>query len=171
MPACFLRVSDIGLNEGSMNSLLLENNELKEADKPHSRVWLTDTDDPSFYLIDEPRSDKFDIVAGSGICTDTHVDWRERWRWWGRKWCRIADCRRRGWSGRRRWDQVALGVVNAFNFIVHDGRAFTAKTRLGVSLAKFGKNRCLVHNRILRSLNERTQIPLFRGCDWHFAMA
>lgn len=43
--------------------------------KPQMKVWLPDTEDESFYLMDEPGDDNFDIQRGTGVCTDTHIDY------------------------------------------------------------------------------------------------
>ena len=64
-----------GYSSKAYTNLMEEGEALKLAGKPHSRVWLTDSDDSSFYLIDEPGDDKFDAVLGTGICSDTHIDY------------------------------------------------------------------------------------------------
>jgi len=48
---------------------------LKGLGKPHMKVWLADPEDSSFYLVEEPGDDRFDIRRGTGVCTDTHLDY------------------------------------------------------------------------------------------------
>ena len=48
---------------------------LKAAGRPHPKVSLVDPEDDSFYLIEEPGDDRWDIQRGTGVCTDTHLDY------------------------------------------------------------------------------------------------
>ena len=48
---------------------------LRAINQPHPEVWLPDGGSKDFYLMNEPGDDKFDIQRGTGVCTDTHLDY------------------------------------------------------------------------------------------------
>ena len=67
--------SHAGYSKGSYKELVDESAALKRRGKEHQEVWLPDTGNENFYLINEPGSDEYDIEYGTGVCTDTHIDY------------------------------------------------------------------------------------------------
>ena len=64
-----------GYSSDAFNAAKAQAEALKAAGQPHMRVWAHDTDNPSFYLMDEPGDDEWDAVNHTGVCTDTHLDY------------------------------------------------------------------------------------------------
>lgn len=64
-----------GYSSEAYYAMKAQSEELKAAGKPHPKVWLVDPADDSFYLIEEPGDDRWDIQRGTGVCTDTHLDY------------------------------------------------------------------------------------------------
>lgn len=64
-----------GYSKDAYNNAVVTNAALRAASQPHSQVWLPEATDKSFYLINEPGDNEFDIQRGTGVCTDTHIDY------------------------------------------------------------------------------------------------
>ena len=86
-----------GLSKDAYKAQVAASEELKAAGEPHPKIWLPDSNNEEFYLLDMPgklkRSprhtrlslypicapfagdDKYDIERGTGVCTDVHYDY------------------------------------------------------------------------------------------------
>lgn len=88
-----------GYSKAAYTNQVAASASLKVAGEPHPKVWLPDDTDDSFYLMEEPGvlthfqhfqhytrlslrfpdnstgADKYDIQRGTGVCTDTHIDY------------------------------------------------------------------------------------------------
>ena len=49
----------------------------KAAGEPHPKIWLPDSNNEDYYLIDMPGDDRYDSANsfGTGVCTDVHYDY------------------------------------------------------------------------------------------------
>ena len=64
-----------GHSNKAYNQQVVASATLKASNQPHPEVWLPDAGSKDFYLMNEPGDDKFDIQRGTGVCTDTHLDY------------------------------------------------------------------------------------------------
>lgn len=64
-----------GYSKSAYKRALAESDAHRASGKPHTKVWLPSSNDESFYLMDEPGDDEYDIQRGTGVCTDTHIDY------------------------------------------------------------------------------------------------
>jgi hypothetical protein len=67
--------SHAGYSKRAYNDLKAESTDLAAKGEAHVQVWLPEAHDESFYLMEEFGDDKFDIERGTGVCTDTHIDY------------------------------------------------------------------------------------------------
>ena len=67
--------SHAGYSKKAYNDLKAESADLAAKGEAHVQVWLPEAHDESFYLMEEPGDDKFDIEHGTSVCTDTHIDY------------------------------------------------------------------------------------------------
>lgn len=67
--------SHAGYSKEAYNDQVEDSQALKVAGEPHPVVWRPDSSDDNFYLMEEPGAAKYDIQRGTGVCTDTHIDY------------------------------------------------------------------------------------------------
>jgi len=67
--------SHAGYSKKAYKSLVADSAALRAKGEAHVEVWLPEAHDENFYLMEEAGDDKFDIERGSGVCTDTHIDY------------------------------------------------------------------------------------------------
>ena len=64
-----------GLSKKAYKEQVAANEQLKAAGEPHPKIWLPDSNNEDYYLLDMPGDDKYDIQTGTGVCTDVHYDY------------------------------------------------------------------------------------------------
>ena len=91
--------SQAGFDKSAYEDQLVANRQLKREGEPHPKIWLPDSNNEDFYMLDMPGialrisstlpilatshafpnifigDDKYDIQFGTGVCTDTHYDY------------------------------------------------------------------------------------------------
>ena len=67
--------SHAGYSKKAYKSLVADGVALRAKGEAHVQVWLPEAHDENFYLMEEAGDDKFDIERGTGVCTDTHIDY------------------------------------------------------------------------------------------------
>ena len=66
-----------GLSKDAYKAQVVINEQLKAAGEPHLKIWLPDSNNEDYYLLDMPGDDKYDSTNsfGTGVCTDVHYDY------------------------------------------------------------------------------------------------
>ena len=64
-----------GLSKDAYKAQVVISEQLKVAGEPHPKIWLPDSNNEEFYLMDMPGDDRYDIERGTGVCTDVHYDY------------------------------------------------------------------------------------------------